>query len=45
MDPVISGAGLLAAGAWFTSKILGPSVDSLGDQLKIYGDYILCKHE
>lgn len=35
VEPVTTGALVLGAG-WFANKLLGPSADALGDQLKIY---------
>jgi len=37
VEPVITtGAVLVGASAWFANKLLGPSMDALGEQLKAY---------
>jgi Abortive infection alpha len=36
VEPISTGAALVGAGAWFANKLLGPSADALGNELKIY---------
>ena len=36
MEPVSTGAALVAATAWFANKVLGPSAESLGKELDTY---------
>ncbi len=37
MEPIITtGAALVGASAWFLDRILGPSADALGEQLRIF---------
>ena len=43
VEPISTGAAIVAAGAWFANKLLGPSAEALGDQLKIYSNSRLSK--
>ena len=36
MDAVITGAALVASGAWFADKLLGPSAEAIGAQLRVF---------
>jgi hypothetical protein len=43
VEPISTGAAVVAVGGWFANKLLGPTADALGEQLKIYAGARLTK--
>mgnify|MGYP000863313680 CR=1 FL=1 len=43
VEPLTTGAALVGVGGWFANKLLGPSADALGDQLRVYAGMRLNK--
>jgi Abortive infection alpha len=36
VEPISTGAALVAVGGWFANKLLGPTADALGEQIKVF---------